>query len=112
VFLPWTGRRIELLRLVGGEQIVTARVSARITSGNDDDLGAVQGERMTVEQHTVSAQLQLPEIRAWALRSFPASAGEIDSIIREWSRAARTRSELYWLEGALAWQRRRAAGRR
>jgi hypothetical protein len=85
-------------------------VSARITSTNDDDLGAVQGVGATVEQQTVSAQLQLPEIRAWALRSCPATAEEIDLIIREWSRAARTRSELYWLEGALAWQRRRAAG--
>jgi hypothetical protein len=91
---------------------VTARVSGRITSASDDDLGAVQGEGMTVEQGTVSVQLQLPEIRAWARRSFPATAGEIDSIIREWSRAGRTRSELYWLEGALAWQRRRAGGRR
>jgi hypothetical protein len=90
---------------------VTARVSVRITSKNVDDLGAVQGEGMTVEQQTVSAQLQLPEIHAWVLRSSPATAREIDSIIREWSRAARTRSELYWLEGALAWQRRRAAGR-
>jgi hypothetical protein len=89
---------------------VTARVSARITSTRDDDLGAVQGAGATVEQQTVSAHLQLPEIRAWALRSCPATVAEIDLIIREWSRAARTRSELYWLEGALAWQRRRAAG--
>jgi hypothetical protein len=90
---------------------VTARVSAR-ASTNEDDLGVVHGAGVTVEQQTVSGQLQLPEIRAWALRSSPATAGEIDSIIREWSRAARTRRELYWLEGALAWQRRRAAGYR
>ena len=83
---------------------MTARGSARITS-TDDDLGPVQGEGMAVEQQTVSTQLQLPEIRAWALRSSPATAREIDSVIREWSRAARTRSELYWLEGALARQR-------
>jgi hypothetical protein len=91
---------------------VTARVSARITSTADDDLGAVQGEGMAVEQQSVNAHLPLPEIRAWALKSSPATAGEIDSIIREWSRAARTRSELYWLEGALAWHRRRAASSR
>jgi hypothetical protein len=91
---------------------VTARATAHITSTDDDDLGPVQAEGMAVEQQTVSAQLQLPEIRAWALRSSPAMAREIDSIIREWSRAARTRSELYWLEGALARQRRRAASRR
>jgi len=88
-----------------------ARVSAPIT-GTDDDLGAAHGEGITVEQPSVNAQLVLPEIRAWALRSSPATAGEIDLISREWSRAARTRRELYWLEGALAWQRRRAVRRR
>jgi hypothetical protein len=90
---------------------MSARLSARITRADEDDLGAAQSEGMAVEQQAVTAQLQLPEIRAWALRSSPATAGEIDLIILEWSRAARTRSELYWLEGALAWQRRRAAAR-
>jgi hypothetical protein len=66
---------------------------------------------MAVEQETVGTQLQLPEIRAWAMRCSPAMGREIDSIIREWSKAARTRGELYWLEGALARQRRRAASR-
>jgi hypothetical protein len=89
---------------------VTARGSARITS-TDDDLGPVQRGGMAVEQQTVSTRFPLPEIRAWALRSSPATAREIDSVIGEWSRAARTRSELYWLEGALARQRRRAASR-
>jgi hypothetical protein len=47
--------------------------------------------------------LELPTIRAWARSALPAySDGEIDRVIREWSRAPRTRCELVWLEQTLA----------
>jgi hypothetical protein len=49
------------------------------------------------------ADLELPEIRAWARSVRPAySDGEIERVIREWSRAPRTRRELVWLERTLA----------
>lgn len=47
--------------------------------------------------------LEMPKIRAWARDELSAySDAEIDRIIREWSRAPRTRGELLWLERALA----------
>ena len=46
---------------------------------------------------------KLPMIRAWARSALPAySDGEIERVIREWSRAPRTRCELGWLERTLA----------
>jgi hypothetical protein len=89
---------------------VITTVFARTASTNDDDLTPVLREgRMAVEQQTVSTELEFPEIRAWARAELPRhSEGEIDRIIREWSRTPRTRRELYWLEGALTRLRRRA----
>jgi hypothetical protein len=89
-----------------------AAASARIIGTVDQELVAGRGAGTTLEQQRLSGEPELPEIRAWVLRSCPALASEIDSIISEWSGAPRTCRELHWLEGALTRQRRLSAGRR
>ena len=60
---------------------------------------------------TVSIQVQLPEVWAWAHRELPGySDAQIDEVLCEWCSAPKSRSNLLWMEDTLARQRSRTAG--
>ena len=60
---------------------------------------------------TVSIQVQLPEVWAWAHRELPGySDAQIDQVLCQWCNAPTSRSNLLWMEDTLARQQSTTAG--